>query len=401
MVTLHPPSGPVRARIALPGSKSVANRALVCAALAGETSVVKGLPEATDTRILHQLLQERPARMHCGLGGTTLRFALAWAAVQEGEERLVTGEAALLARPHHGLVQALCELGAAIDTTASGFVVKGRRLRGGPLVLDSPPSSQFLSALMLVAPSFEQGLELRWTGRQLSRPYVHMTAAVMQAFGVKVEANEDVIRVLPGTYAPETFTVPPDWSAAAFWFQVAALVPGSELLLEGLRDDGLQGDAQAAVLFAPWTTTEQQGEGLLVKHRSGGKEQHRSDLRDTPDLFQPLAMTCAGRGEGAVLTGLDNLHLKESDRLAAVQEALERLGAQVQVEGGTFTLEAGQLSTAPEAPFDPQHDHRMAMSLAPLAAVCGALRIADPEVVTKSYPAFWRHLEQAGFRVER
>ncbi|HPF68387.1 MAG TPA: 3-phosphoshikimate 1-carboxyvinyltransferase, partial [Flavobacteriales bacterium] len=168
-----------------------------------------------------------------------------------------------------------------------------------------------------------------------------------------------------------------------------------------LRDDGLQGDAQAAALFAPWTTTEQQGEGLLVKHRSGGKEQHRSDLRDTPDLFQPLVMTCAGRGEGAVFTGLDNLHLKESDRLAAVQQALERLGAQVQVEGGTFTLEAGRLSTAPEAPFDPRHDHRMAMSLAPLAAVCGTLRIADPEVVAKSYPAFWRHLEQAGFRVER
>ncbi|MCB0782224.1 MAG: hypothetical protein KDC03_22280, partial [Flavobacteriales bacterium] len=210
-IAVRPAKGPLHGRIALPRSKSVANRALVCAALAGDLSQVRDLSDAADTVLLRDLLKERHQAMHCGLGGTTLRFALAWAAVQEGEERLVTGESALLARPHHGLVHALCQLGAVIDTTASGFMVKGRRLRGGQLVLDSPPSSQFLSALMLVAPGFEQGLELRWTGRRLSRPYVHMTAAVMRHFGASVDLAEDVIRVCPDAYRASAFTVPPDW----------------------------------------------------------------------------------------------------------------------------------------------------------------------------------------------
>lgn len=382
-ITIRRPEAPVDTAIGLPRSKSVANRALILASLAGDPACVADPGDADDTRILLQLLRERPRTMHCGLGGTTFRFLLAWAAVQEGEEHILTGEARLLERPHDPLVEALQRLGADIERVGDGFHVRGRRMEGGTATFGSPVSSQFLSALLLVAPTFREGLELHWTGKRLSEPYVRMTVKALEHFGAAVERSDAVIRVRPSALRPEAIAVPRDWSAAAFWLECQALLPAARIVFPGLARDGWQGDEAAVDHWASITATDDPHPVL--------------DLTATPDLFQPLAFTCAGLGRSCTFTGLHNLPLKETDRLAAVADALHTLGCTAQYRDGVFTV-SGAIAKKDPPPFDPQGDHRMAMALAPLAAVCDRITIRDPEVVRKSYPTFWGDLRKAGFR---
>lgn len=398
-VTIRGPEAPIDARVVLPPAKSVANRALVLAALAGDPGGVSGIGSSDDVRILHQLLRDRPAVMHCGDGGTTFRFALAWAAVQAGKEHVITGNPRLLERPHAPLVDALRALGADISEAPDGFRVRGKQMRGGAMRLHAPASSQYISALLLVASTFTEGLTLHWTGLRLSEPYVHMTLRMCARFGAKAEVQGDVIRMAPATLVPVRMAVPGDRSAAAFWHEVAALAPGARVLLAGVQEDGLQGDAAATTLWAGYVHAEANADGLaLTGLPHGPAPAFAADLRDTPDLFQPLAFTLAARGRSARITGLHNLPLKETDRLQATADALHALGCRADFTGDTFHLE-GPITERSPAPFDPQGDHRMAMSLAPLALACEAITILDPVVVNKSYPGFWEELERAGFRL--
>jgi len=399
-VTIRRPEAPIDACITLPRSKSLANRALILAALAGDLSLVINPGDAEDTSTLLSLLKERPRVMNCGDGGTTFRFLLAWACVQDGEEHLLTGSARLMERPHAPLIDALIALGADITQTESGYLVRGRRMRGGTITLDSPMSSQFISALLLVAPLFEQGLELHWTGRKLSGPYVEMTVAMLNHFGVAASVEEDVISVPASPLKPASFDVPADWSAAAFWFEVAALAPDTKLYFKGIFNSGMQGDEAVIIHLLPYTHCAISDEELILHGRcSDDPDPYHADLTDTPDLFQPVTFALAGLGRKAELIGLDNLPHKETDRLKAVAEALRALGCSAEYDGGSFKLESGITNLRPQ-PFDPQGDHRMAMGLAPLALVCEEITILHPEVVAKSYPGFWEDLKRAGFSVE-
>lgn len=388
----------MKAHIAVPPSKSVANRALVLADLAGRLSGVAWDGGADDTRILRQLLRDKPFRLHCGEGGTTFRFLLAWACVQEGAGHLVTGHARLLQRPHEALVEALRTLGADITVQADGLLVRGRRMRGGTVRLHSPASSQYISALLLIAARFAEGMELHWTGTRLSRPYVDMTMRLCRRYGAAISEDGDVIRVAPGPLQAVPTAVPGDWSAAAFWYQIAALSPGSEIHLAGLEADGLQGDEAVASLLAGNVQGARAGNGLLLRHSPTAEGAFAADLTGTPDLFQPLAFTMAGLGRPAAFTGLDNLPLKETDRIQAVGDALRLLGVRCHAgHAGTFSI-AGRIVQPKPLPMPVHGDHRMAMGLAPLALVTGAMVVRDPQVVAKSYPAFWQHLAAAGFR---
>ena len=405
-LVITPPTGPIRATVSLPRSKSISNRALVMASLSGDPDMVTGLSDGDDTRVLLRLLRDRPRVMHCGAGGTTFRFLLAWASVQEGEEHIITGTPRLLERPHDGLVDALRALGAAIDQVPEGFRVRGRRMPGGEVRFDSPISSQYISALLMVAPCMEQGLRLRWTGTRLSEPFVHMTLRMLVHFGVSPVTESDGLYVPPGGHVPAPLTVPPDWSAAAFWYELVAVSPGAEVLLEGLGDDGLQGDREASRLWSPWvgTTFMDEGAGLgspVTMDPRARVPGRYLDLKHVPDLFQPLAFTFAALGQGVEFVGVQNLAVKETDRLQAVHRALAMLGRTSTIVQGTFALSAAQgpLSRS-NVPFDPSLDHRMAMSLAPLSVVLGSIAIRDPGVVDKSYPAFWDHLAQAGFTLD-
>lgn len=390
----------MRATIALPRSKSVSNRALIMASLLGDLGLVSHLSDGDDTRVLHQLLRDRPYTMDCGAGGTTLRFLLAWASVQTGEEHVITGIPRLLQRPHDDLVNALKTLGADITRVPAGFLVRGRKMKGGRVDFDSPISSQYLSALVLIAPCLQEGLDLHWTGTRLSEPFVSMTLKMLDHFGVRPSLSLDGVQVAPGAYQPVSYTVPPDWSSAAFWYEQVALDPGSDVLLPGLFNETLQGDREAMRLWAPWVTTTVEETGLRLTHRTDAEPWTREpvDLKHVPDLFQPLAFTLAGRGQAAVLTGLDNLVVKETDRLKAVAEVLNTIGCTGGHRGGTF-IQGGTITKKTHLPFDPNIDHRMALSIAPLALVLPSVTIHDPGVVDKSYPTYWTDLAKAGYTV--
>lgn len=399
-VTVSAPGAPIRAAIVLPRSKSISNRALLMASLCGDLGLVSELSDGDDTRVMRDLLREAPRVMDCGAGGTTFRFLLAWASVREGEEHLLTGIPRLLERPHDDLVDALRQLGADIERVPEGFRVRGRSLKGGEVHFDSPISSQYLSALLMVAPRMREGLTLRWTGTRLSEPFVHMTLKMLAHFGVYPRLELDGVRVDPGDYIPAPISVAPDWSSAAFWYEIAALAPGSEVLLQGLTDDTMQGDREAQHLWAPWVETRFTPEGALLSHRAAPRpwEDLPRNLRHVPDLFQPLAFTLAALGQPAVLHGLDNLRVKETDRLRAVADAIVRLGGQAAFADGAFAVRQGITAAAPMR-FHPDIDHRMALSLAPLALRLGSITIDDPQVVNKSYPGYWRDLQRAGFGV--
>ncbi|MEO8589214.1 MAG: 3-phosphoshikimate 1-carboxyvinyltransferase [Flavobacteriales bacterium] len=411
-VTIHKPEGRIRASVRLPRSKSVANRALILASIAslgrskgegvaGDLDRLKDAGDADDTRILHRLLTERPAVMHCGAGGTTFRFLLAWACVQEGGDHVITGDTRLLERPHEPLIDALRQLGANIERTAMGYHVRGRQLNGGAITFDSPISSQFISAVLLIAPTFSHELYLRWTGNRLSEPYVAMTLKMLAHFGVVPRMELDGVRIVPGPLSSEPFTVPPDWSVAAFWFQIAALSRDAEILLEGLDDDTLQGDYRAQELWMPWVSSAPGDGGILLRSQRDPSKalDEVVDLKRTPDLFQPLVITCAASGVSVTFTGLDNLAHKETDRLKAVTDALRKMGSGAGYEEDRFILN-GPITGFAHPPFDPKGDHRMAMALAPLALVRGSIALLHPEVVNKSYPTFWDDLAKAGFGIE-
>ena len=401
-VRITKPERPIRARVVLPRSKSMANRALIAAALAGDLSCINDPGDADDTRILHALLRDRPPVMHAGLGGTTFRFLLAWAAVQEGQEHHITGDPALLERPHTPLIDALRALGARIQHTEEGYRIHGSQVPGGEVAFDAPISSQYLSALMLIAPYFTNGLRIRWNGVQLSRPYVEMTARVMRHFGAQVDVGDTLINVKPGRYAAKPFHVPPDWSAAAFWYEVVALADDADVELIGLHRTGEQGDEAVLDLFAPLVTSEANADGIrLSRTIEAGSDSVRIDLSATPDLFQPLAFSYAFSEIRWAFSGLTNLAVKESDRIAAVQQALLRFGVATERDDAraTFRLATDRTIGSSEGTHPVHGDHRMAMALAPLALVFGAITIADPDVVSKSYPGFWKDLRQAGFGV--
>ncbi|MBK9175504.1 MAG: 3-phosphoshikimate 1-carboxyvinyltransferase [Flavobacteriales bacterium] len=400
-ITITAPAAPVVARIALPRSKSISNRALLMASLCGDLDLVSDLSDGDDSRVMLELLRANPRVMDCGAGGTTFRFLIAWAAVREGEEHILTGIPRLLERPHDDLVNALKQLGADIERIAEGYRVRGRALKGGEVHFDSPISSQYLSAILMIAPRMKEGLTLRWTGTRLSEPFVHMTLKMLAHFGVYPRLELDGVRVDPGDYIPAPLTIPPDWSSASFWYEIAALSPRCEILLDGLTDDTMQGDREAQHLWAPWVETHFTEEGTRLSHRVTPVqwEDVPRNLRHVPDLFQPLAFTLAALGRSAVLHGLDNLRVKETDRLQAVADAIHRMGGQAAFADGAFAVKQGITASSPMT-FHPDIDHRMALSLAPLALKLGAITIQDPEVVNKSYPRFWDDLRSGGFGVE-
>lgn len=397
-VVITRPSAAIKAEIELPRSKSISNRALLMASLCGDINLVTGLSDGDDTRVMLELLKETPRVMDCGAGGTTFRFLIAWAAVREGEEHILTGIPRLLERPHDDLINALKRLGADIERVPEGYRVRGRSIQGGEVHFDSPISSQYLSALLMVAPRMKEGLTLRWTGTRLSEPFVHMTLKMLSHFGVYPRLELDGVRVDPGDYIPSPVVVAPDWSSAAFWYEMVTLDPGAEVFLSGLTDDTMQGDREAQHLWSPWVETRFTDQGARISHRGspGIWEDVPRGLKHVPDLFQPLAFTLATMSQPAVLTGLDNLRVKETDRLQAVNDAITRMGGLSAFADGAFAVKHGITATTPMA-FHPDIDHRMALSLAPLALRLGSITIDDPQVVNKSYPGFWADLEKSGF----
>lgn len=399
------------ADINLPASKSISNRALIIHALSGG-QLPQNLSDCDDTRAVINALRDMPETIDVGAAGTAMRFMTAYLAVTEGEH-VITGSERMRHRPVGVLVDALRMLGATINYVAEeGYPplhISGHPLLGGKLEIPGNVSSQFISALLLIGPVMHLGLSLHLTGEIVSRPYIDLTIHVMHGFGAEVDwTSPDTIEVRPRPYSNAPYLIENDWSASSYWYELASLYPISEanVSMRGLEDSSRQGDSVVKYIFSLLgvkTAFDEPHSGKpttvrLTRHLDS-VSQLSYDFLNCPDLAQTVVATCCGLGVTFHFTGLASLRIKETDRLVALQRELRKLGFIIQIINNEELLWDGSVCEPSMEPIDTYEDHRMAMAIAPLAVKFPGLRINNPEVVTKSYPDFWKDLRKASFTI--
>jgi len=398
-----PPDGIIETTVTLPPSKSINARAIVMAHLAGKSEA----PVAcADTETLAAIFDSAKLEgtVDVGPAGTAMRFLTAVAAATPGTSCTITGSERMLKRPIGPLVDALRELGADITYKGEdGFPplhIKGRRLSGGSIAIDASVSSQFISALMMVSPLMGAPLEIEMKGIVGSLPYIKMTAEMMRHRGVRVEVEPLKIYVDNTPYrAAKADDAEPDWSAAAFWYEIAALSAGW-VTLSGMCNNSIQGDSEEAALFEKLgVITEFTDEGAELSATPELFNRLNADMSGMPDAVPALAVTACMVGVPFRFSGVGALHHKECDRLEALVAELAKLGFLLDIDAyGTVLAWDGRRRPVNELPvFDTYGDHRMAMALAPTAIFVPGIVVRNADVVDKSYPNFWKHLEEAGF----
>lgn len=408
---ITPPTN-LEAHINLPASKSISNRALIIHALGGGELPVN-LSDCDDTRAVINALSDMPETIDVGAAGTAMRFLTAYLSVIQGEHT-ITGSERMLRRPIGALVDALRMLGATIDYVGEeGFPplrISGHPLLGGRLEIPGNVSSQFISALLLIAPVTLQGLTLHLTGEIVSRPYIDLTIHVMHGFGADVDwASPNIIEVKPKPYSRSAYLIENDWSASSYWYEMASFYPIGKVhvSMNGLEDSSRQGDSVVKYIFSLLgvrTTFAKTHSGKLttvnLSRHFEPVLQLTYNFINCPDLAQTVIATCCGLGVPFHFTGLASLRIKETDRLAAMRRELHKLGFNIQIINDTEMQWDGKQHEATMEPIDTYEDHRMAMAMAPLAINIPGLRINHPEVVSKSYPTFWKDLREVGFKIK-
>lgn len=398
----------IEGEIDLPASKSISNRVLLLNALCATPGRLSNLAQCDDTdAVLSALAQPDASEVNIGAAGTAMRFLTAYFATREGREVVIDGTERMRQRPIGVLVDALRQLGADIEyVEAEGYPplkITGTRLHGGALTVSGSVSSQYITAILLIAPVIG-GIALTIEGEIMSRPYIDMTLVLMSRYGVKAEWRENVIHVPAGEYTALDFTVEADWSAASYWWAMQAIVPQSRITLKGLEPQSLQGDSHIAELMSQMGVTGNWCGRYLDLRSNGGVGcccSTFADLSGTPDIAQTLVVMLCLMGRPFRITGLRTLRIKETDRLEALRIELRKLGYVVKVEGDDAISWHFETIAAEAAPhISTYHDHRMAMAFAPAAIRFPGLIIDDAQVVSKSYPLFWEHLRQAGFKIE-
>lgn len=398
----------IEGEIDLPASKSISNRVLLLNALCATPGSLSNLAQCDDTdAVLSALAQPDASEVNIGAAGTAMRFLTAYFATREGREVVIDGTERMRQRPIGVLVDALRQLGADIEyVEAEGYPplkITGTRLHGGALTVSGSVSSQYITAILLIAPVIG-GITLTIEGEIMSRPYIDMTLALMARYGVKAEWRENVIHVPAGEYTALDFTVEADWSAASYWWAMQAIVPQSRISLKGLEPQSLQGDSRIAELMSQMGVTGNWCGRYLDLRSNGGVGcccSTFADLSGTPDIAQTLVVMLCLMGRPFRITGLRTLRIKETDRLEALRTELRKLGYVVKVEGDDAISWHFETTAAEASPhICTYHDHRMAMAFAPAAIRFPGLIIDDAQVVSKSYPLFWEHLRQAGFKIE-
>ncbi len=394
-------------RINLPASKSISNRVLIINALSYSPYPVRNLSDSDDTKILLNALFSNQNKFDIGHAGTAMRFLTAFLAKIVGEWE-ITGSERMKQRPIKILVDALNDLGAKIEYTENeGFPplkIFGSHLKGKTLVLDGSVSSQYISALLMIAPTIENGLNLKLKGEITSRSYIELTLKLMAKFGVRHEWKENTIYVPEQKYFPMDFTVEADWSAASYWYEIMTLANEGEIFLENLTLESLQGDANIAEWFNKLgiQSIQQKNGVLLKKTKAQPLQKLILDFIENPDVAQTMACLCVAKKIPFHFKGLKTLKIKETDRIAALQNELAKFGAGLtEPKHGELEWDGNiDLQIKEETPVvKTYHDHRMAMAFAPMALAGLRLEIEDPMVVTKSYPNFWEDLRSAGFEV--
>ena len=390
--------------VILPGSKSISNRAIILNALSLSKQKIENLSVSEDTRVIQDVFASKTNEFDVRGAGTAMRFLTAFLAGVEGEW-ILRGSKRMHQRPIHPLVDTLITIGADIEYLSNkGYPplkIKGKELEGGEVYLTANVSSQFISALMMIAPATKSGLTLHLEHEVISRPYIHLTQKMMEDYGVDVKWEQKTIKIASQPYTPTTYSVESDWSAASYWYSFVALMPEAEVKLEGLKRESLQGDANIVNLFADLgvsTTFADDGVVLRKKNVVRGKFFH--NFINEPDLAQTFAVACCLLNIKFFFSGLQTLKIKETDRIAALITELKKLGYVLrETENGMLEWDGERCLTDETIVIDTYDDHRMAMAFAPASIVYKDMYINYPEVVTKSYPSFWDDLQQGGFKL--
>lgn len=386
--------------VILPASKSISNRVLIINALADSVMPVHNLSDCDDTAVMLHVLNSNGSCFDVGHAGTAMRFLTAYLARIAGKWE-ITGSDRMKQRPVAVLVDALNRLGARIEyKEKEGFpplIIRGAYLEGGEIEIPASVSSQYISALMMIAPYMEKGLKLILKGQVVSRTYIHMTAAIMRQFGAEVQTGEKVIEVRPCPYTPVPFSVESDWSAASYFYEWLAIKGEGELYLPGLHADSLQGDARQADVWGKLgVDTFFEADGVRLKAHSSSVSLLEFDFTEMPDLVQSFVVACCLKGIPFAFSGVETLRIKETDRIAALTKEMVRLGYCLKSRGDSHLFWDGSRCAAGALEIPTYHDHRMAMAFAPAAWKYPGLVIRDKEVVTKSFPGYWEQFEKVG-----
>lgn len=400
----------LKTSVKLPSSKSISNRVLVINALSGNRGMLPdNVSNCDDTEVMIDWLSKNPDVVDIKAAGTAMRFSTALLAVTEGH-KVITGSERMRKRPIAVLVDALRTLGADIEYVGEdGFpplaITGNPEMKGGELSLPGGVSSQYISALLMIAPVMKEGLVLHLTGDVISRPYINLTLHLMREFGAEAEWTDDrTIRVSPVKYVSRKYFVESDWSAASYWYEMVALSNNASVALPGLFSNSSQGDSAVARFFSYLgVKTEFLQDDTVRISKSGDKPclHLELDLVNQPDLAQTLVVTCCMMNVTFRFSGLQSLKIKETDRISALISELRKLGFIITEKDGSVLQWDGSRVGADDADpsIDTYEDHRMAMSFAPCAIKLGHILINNPEVVSKSYPGFWTDLEKSGFKI--
>ncbi|MCK0156056.1 3-phosphoshikimate 1-carboxyvinyltransferase [Cellulophaga sp. F20128] len=399
-----PPSNLLQSAIKITGSKSESNRLLLLKALYPNIEI-KNISNSDDAQVMEKGIAISKGEVDIHHAGTAMRFLTTYFSSQEGKEVVLTGSKRMTERPIGVLVDALTALGADITYTNNiGYPplhIKGKKLHKKNVSLPANISSQYISSLLLTAPSLENGLELELVGKITSVPYIKMTLALLSQIGVENSFEGNTIKVASKQTIPATtMVVESDWSSASYFYSIVALGEvGTSIKLSAYKKDSLQGDSVLAEIYTEFGVETTFGEHHIVLKKIKSEQQTKLqfNLGNAPDIAQTIAVTCFGLGLGCHLTGLHTLKIKETDRLEALQVELSKLGATIVVTNDSLTLEPSN-SINKDIAIDTYNDHRMGMAFAPLALKT-SLFINDAGVVSKSYPDFWTDLKQLQFNI--
>ncbi|MBC5835932.1 3-phosphoshikimate 1-carboxyvinyltransferase [Flavobacterium sp. F372] len=401
----------LKSEISITGSKSETNRLLLLQALYPNLTL-ENTSNSDDSEVMLKVLKDfhlpssNSKLFDIHHAGTAMRFLTAYFAIQEGNEVVLTGSSRMKERPIQILVNALNQLGAEISYVENeGFPpikIKGKKITKNKVSLPANVSSQYISALLLIAPKLENGLELTLEGEITSVPYIKMTLALLNEIGVETSFEKNIIKVnpKPNTQNPIPLTIESDWSSASYWYSIVALSEiGTEITLSSYKENSLQGDAILVEIYKNFgvETIFKENSILLrkIENFQLPASNFQLNLQNSPDIAQTIAVTCFGLGFECHFTGLHTLKIKETDRLEALKNELTKLGAEVSITNDSLTILSSK-GINENVSIATYQDHRMAMAFAPLALKVPII-IENAEVVSKSYPTFWDDLKKIGF----